>query len=322
MKMKKCPNCGAELAATAKFCTHCGADLTKPVQSQSTSVATTAKSVATSAKSVAGSTTTTTIESQATSAQAQATATSATASQSAATNSSVQVQQLQSSAKNYFSWLLNSWKRPSTDEPGESYFAYISFVIEALLITATGLTIVNRILAVFNNSQPVLNTQKLSFLTDLKFFLVVLLGMVFYIGIGFAVSALGNQGSKIGFSAYVSRFARLTNYAMIVNLLLFFSAFMVNAAGNIVVVWSTTKPAIVLFSLGCLIWQLGLVLSVTMSIDQPIISKAYLVLIAVVLVSILFDVMIRLIGQDIGFGMLGHVMTQLSSFLDSLGQQY
>jgi len=317
--MKKCPNCGAELAATAKFCTHCGADLTKPVQSQSTS---TAKSAATSAKSVAGSTTTATVDSQATSTQAQATVTSAAASQSAVTNSSDQVQQLQSSAKNYFSWLLNSWKRPTTDESGESYFAYISFVIEAFLITATGLTIVNRVLAVFNGSRSVLNTQKLSFLTDLKFFLVVLLGMVFYIGIGFAVSALANQGTKIGFSAYVSRFARLTNYAMIVNLLLFFSAFMVNAAGNILVVWSTTKPAIVLFSLGCLIWQLGLVLSVTMSIDQPIISKAYLVLIAVVLVSILFDVMIRLIGQDIGFGMLGHVMTQLSSFLDSLGQQY
>lgn len=317
--MKKCPNCGAELAATAKFCTHCGADLTKPVQSQATSAA---KSVATSAKSVAGSTTTATAESQATSTQAQATGTSAADSQSAATNSSDQVQQLQSSAKNYFSWLLNSWKRPTTDESGESYFAYISFVIEALLITATGLTIVNRVLAVFNGSRSVLNTQKLSFLTDLKFFLVVLLGMVFYIGIGFAVSALANQGTKIGLSAYVSRFARLTNYAMIVNLLLFFSAFMFNAAGNLLVILGSAKPAIVLFSLGCLIWQLGLVLSVTMSIDQPIISKAYLVLIAVVLVSILFDVMIRLIGQDIGFGMLGHVMTQLSDFLDSLGQQY
>ena len=97
---------------------------------------------------------------------------------------------------------------------------------------------------------------------------------------------------------------------------------MVNAAGNIVVVWSITKPAIFLFSLGCLVWQLGLVLSVTMSIDQPIISKAYLVLIAVVLVSMLFYFMIRIIGQDISFGMLGHVMTQLSDFLDSLGQQY
>lgn len=27
--MKKCPNCGTEIAANAKFCTHCGYDLTK-----------------------------------------------------------------------------------------------------------------------------------------------------------------------------------------------------------------------------------------------------------------------------------------------------
>lgn len=322
--MKKCPNCGAELAATAKFCTHCGADLTKPATSQATSAATNAKSTVTSAKAVSDSATTATkVKSQASSAQAQATATSAAPSQAASReNNSEPVQQLQSSAKNYFSWLLNSWNNPTATEPGESYFGYLSFIIEALLITATGTTIANRVLAVFNSSQSVLNANKLSFLTDLKMLLVVLLGMVFYLGIGFAVSALGNRGTKIGFSAYISRFARLTNYAMIVNLLLFLSAFMVNAAGNIFVVLSTFVPVITLFSLGCLVWQLGLILSVTMSIDRPVISKAYLVLIAVVLVSLLFYVMVRLIGQDIRAGMLSDLMTQLSSYLDSLGQQY
>lgn len=318
--MKKCPNCGAELAATAKFCTHCGADLTKPVSATTTNASTaSAKSATSSADSTTAKSAT--VESQATSAQASTTSTASSQVASQVTNGD-QVQQLQSSAKNYFSWLLNSWKNPTATEPGESYFGYISFVIEALLITATGITIANRILAVFNNSQSVFNANKLSFLTDLKLLLVVLLGMVFHIGIGFAVSALGNRGTKIGFSAYVSRFARLTNYAMIVNLLLFFSAFMVNAAGNILVVLSTFSPVIAIFSLGCLVWQLGLILSVTMSVDQPVISKAYLVLIAVVIVSILFYITIRIIGQDVGAGMLSHAMTQLSGLIDSLGQQY
>nr|WP_238785742.1 zinc ribbon domain-containing protein [Lactiplantibacillus plantarum] len=40
--MKKCPNCGTEIAANAKFCTHCGYDLTKATPASATANATSA----------------------------------------------------------------------------------------------------------------------------------------------------------------------------------------------------------------------------------------------------------------------------------------
>ncbi|BDZ30503.1 zinc ribbon domain-containing protein [Lactiplantibacillus sp. WILCCON 0030] len=303
--MTKCPNCDATVKPGAKFCTHCGFDLTKatPKSTQSTSAATDT-GVPDSAQTQENTNSTTQEQTQ--------------------VNRREQVQRLQFTAKSYFNWLLQTWKTPTTNIAGESYFAYLSFVIEALLVTTTAVTLVNRFLTAFNRSQSAMNASKLTFGTDLKILLVVLLGMVFYLGVGFAVSTLGNRGIKIGLSAYLAQFARLTNAAMIVNLLLLVSVFMVNMTGNIFQLWGSLKLVFVLFSLGCLIWQLGLILSITSVTDQPVISKAYLVLIAVVIVSVLSYLMTRLISQDIATEMISKandLMTQFSSLFEMFGRR-
>jgi len=287
--MKKCPNCGTEITTDTKFCTHCGYDLTQKT-SQKTTEKTVTKETATKETTESEPKTTT------------------------ATTTNDQVQQLQNKAKNYFGWVLNSWKQPTIEQPAESYFSYISFVIEALLMTLTAVIIGNHLLTTLNTSQSYLQVNKLTFGTDLKIFMCVLIGMIFYLGAGYVVSLLGNRGSKVHYTTYMNRYAQLTNYTLVINLLLWLASFLINFSGNILVISQSFEPVLVLFSISCFAWQLGLIFVVIKSVDRPVINRVYLAFIAVLIVSLLFYFMVRLIGQDL--------QTQLLSRIGELSSQF
>ena len=327
--MKKCPNCGTEIAANAKFCTHCGYDLTKATPA-STPASATANATSATATQTTTATTQAAVHTSTASANQQqsASAEKQAASRSAAadttrTATNQQVQQLQSSAKNYFSWLLASWKNPSCEVRTESYFSYISFVIEALFMTLAAVTISNKFLTTANDSQSYFHISKLAFSTDLKIFLCLLIGMFFYLAVGYVTCLLGSRGTKVGFTTYMKRFGQLTNYAIIVNLLLWFASSLVNfSVDNFFTIAASFRWSIILLSISVLVWQLGLIFVINKSVTQPLISRVYLALIAVLVVSLLFYFMDKIILQDLQTALLSHATDFANQIGNLFGSQY
>lgn len=107
--MKKCPNCGTEIAANAKFCTHCGYDLTKATPASATANATSATATQTTTATTQAAVHTSTAsanQQQSASAEKQTASRSVAAADTTRTATNQQVQQLQSSAKII---LVGSW---------------------------------------------------------------------------------------------------------------------------------------------------------------------------------------------------------------------
>ena len=320
--MKKCPNCGTEIAATAKFCTHCGYDLTEATPTTAKATSTTATQTTTAPTQAASHASTAADQQQATGAEKQAGSRSAAAN-TTQTATNQQVQQLQSSAKNYFSWLLASWKNPGREVRTESYFSYISFVIEALFMTLAAVTISNKFLTTANDSQSYFHISKLAFATDLKIFLCLLIGLCFYLAVGYVTCLLGSRGTKVGFTTYMNRFGQLTNYAIIVNLLLWFASSLINfSVDNFFTIAASFRWPIILLSVSVLVWQLGLIFVINKSVTQPLISRVYLALIAVLVVSLLFYFMDKVILQDLQTALLSHATDFANQLGNLFGSQY
>lgn len=324
--MKKCPNCGTEIAANAKFCTHCGYNLTKATPASATANATSATATQTTTATTQAAVHTSTAsanQQQSASAEKQTASRSVAAADTTRTATNQQVQQLQSSAKNYFSWLLASWKNPSCEVRTESYFSYISFVIEALFMTLAAVTISNKFLTTANDSQSYFHISKLAFSTDLKIFLCLLIGMCFYLAVGYVTCLLGSRGTKVGFTTYMKRFGQLTNYAIIVNLLLWFASSLVNfSVDNFFTIAASFRWSIILLSVSVLVWQLGLIFVINKSVTQPLISRVYLALIAVLVVSLLFYFMDKIILQDLQTALLSHATDFANQIGNLFGSQY
>ncbi|AYG38280.1 zinc ribbon domain-containing protein [Lactiplantibacillus pentosus] len=336
--MKKCPNCGADVATTAKFCTHCGYQFSQVTPaSAATSATSTTNSQGHSTSSSAAATShaaTSQTQSQSQTSQtttqttSQANTDQSNASRSTTTNASrvtsnPQVQQLQVTAKNYFSWVLDSWKNPGLEIQTESYFSYISFVIEALLITLAGVTISNRFLTMAGSSQSYVEVNKLPFSTDLALFITVLIGMCFYIVVGYVTCLLGSRQSKVSYSVYMNRFAQLTNYAIIVNALLWLSALLVNFhASSFTAFFASFKWVLIFFTVGTFVWQVGLVFVINKSVSHPVISRVYLALIAILVVALLFYLMDKIALNGLRAALSSQLEDFIDEFTSAFGSQY
>lgn len=334
--MKKCPNCGADVATTAKFCTHCGyqfsqvtptsaaTSATSTTNSQTSSVSSSATATSHAATSqTASQTSQVTTQTTSQTNNAQSNASRSTTTNASRVTSNPQVQQLQATAKNYFSWVLDSWKNPGLEIKTESYFSYISFVIEALLITLAGVTISNRFLTMAGSSQSYVEVNKLPFSTDLALFITVLIGMCFYIVVGYVTCLLGSRQSKVSYSVYMNRFAQLTNYAIIVNVLLWLSALLVNFhASSFTDFFASFKWVLIFFTIGTFVWQVALVFVINKSVSHPVISRVYLALIAILVVALLFYLMDKITLN----GLRAALSSQLENFIGELtnafGSQY
>lgn len=334
--MKKCPNCGADVATTAKFCTHCGYQFSQVTPASAATSATSTTNSQTSSVSSSTAATSHVATSQTASQTSQATTQTTSqantdqsnASRSTTTNASrvtsnPQVQQFQATAKNYFGWVLDSWKNPGLEIQTESYFSYISFVIEALLITLAGVTISNRFLTMAGSSQSYVEVHKLPFSTDLALFITVLIGMCFYIVVGYVTCLLGSRQSKVSYSVYMNRFAQLTNYAIIVNALLWLSALLVNFhASSFTAFFASFKWVLIFFTVGTFVWQVGLVFVINKSVSHPVISRVYLALIAILVVALLFYLMDKIALNGLRAALSSQLEDFISELTSAFGSQY
>ncbi|MFC6179801.1 zinc ribbon domain-containing protein [Lactiplantibacillus daowaiensis] len=276
---KFCPNCGAELDGETRFCTHCGYDL----------------------QAAQGTTETTATDATDTN-RSQATNDETTTDQATSTPTGDRVAQVQNYSKNYFKWLVASFKQPSAEEPGEKYFGIISMVISALLLTFAIVAAFNRCIKQINTAagSSMVVLKNLSFSLDFKFFMLVLVGIVFYILIGFGASVLGDQHKDVNFFDYLNRFAHLTNIALILNLVLIIAVYTVtfNVDSPITFVRQLAF-ALVVAGLISMIWQVGYILAINKSIQTPRFDKFFMVLIALIVLSAAFYIFARIEGENL-----------------------
>ncbi|WP_243686705.1 hypothetical protein [Lactiplantibacillus plantarum] len=190
-------------------------------------------------------------------------------------------------------------------------------------MTLAAVTISNKFLTTANDSQSYFHISKLAFSTDLKIFLCLLIGMCFYLAVGYVTCLLGSRGTKVGFTTYMKRFGQLTNYAIIVNLLLWFASSLVNfSVDNFFTIAASFRWSIILLSVSVLVWQLGLIFVINKSVTQPLISRVYLALIAVLVVSLLFYFMDKIILQDLQTALLSHATDFANQIGNLFGSQY
>jgi len=274
--MKKyCPNCGAEIDGETRFCTHCGYDLQAATAADSTSPE--------SANA-----------NQATANQSQANASAAS------TND--RVAQLQDYSKNYFSWFMASIKHPNTEAPAEKYFGIISMALSALLLTVAVVAAINRFIKQVNESEAssVVTLKNLSFGMDLKLLIVVLIGVVFYVLIGFGASTFGNRDNGVNFFDYLNRFGHLTNIGLVLDVILILSVYTItfNIDSPITFVKQLSFALIVMAAIS-LVWQVGYILTINNSITKERFDKFYIIVLALVVLSLAFYVFARIESENL-----------------------
>ncbi|CAM3136059.1 zinc ribbon domain-containing protein [Lactiplantibacillus plajomi] len=280
--MKFCPNCGEQVDDDTRFCTHCGYDLQQATES--------AASTAPTATSNAAADTQPTQPTQ-----------PGTNANGPVQPKSDRVGQFQVLSKNYFQWFVESLKRPSEEVVAHKYFGLVSLLLSALLLTVAIVAAINRFIKqAAAATSSVLNVKTLSFGLDFKLFVLVVVGILFFVLIGFGASALGERDGRINFLDYVNRFAHLTNVGLILNVILIFAVYTIT--------FDTDNPlnfikrlgfAVVVAVILQLIWQVGLILSVNNTIHTERFNKFYVVLLAMLVLSLAFYVFFRIEGENL-----------------------
>ncbi|VDG32769.1 membrane protein [Lactobacillus plantarum] [Lactiplantibacillus mudanjiangensis] len=266
---KFCPNCGEETDGNTRFCTHCGYDLQADQATETT----------------------------------EAPNQTTTDDQPTATPTNDRVAQVQAYSKNYFKWLVDSFKKPDLEEPGERYFGIISMVLSALLLTFAIVAAFNRCIKQINASaaSSVVVLKNLSFGMDFKFFMLVLIVILFYVVIGYGASALGNnQETRLNFFDYLNRFAHLTNIGLILNLILIISVYTITFNVNSpLTFFKQLGFAIVVLALISVVWQAGYIIAIHKSIKTPRIDKFFMVLLALIVMAIALYIFARIEWENL-----------------------
>ena len=281
--MKFCPNCGEQIDGDTRFCTHCGFDLTQTEATNDSE----------------GTTTDQTTQTEPEQTNAQATSDQQPAPQPA----NDRVAQLQSLSKNYFKWFVDSLKRPNEEVPAQKYFGLISMLITALLLTFAIVAAINRFIkqvAAAANTSITINN--ISFSMDVKLFFLVVVGILFYVVIGYGASVLGERDNKVNFFDFVNRFAHLTNVGIVLDLVLIVSVFTITFNYSYAASMSFLKQLVftimVLTVIG-LIWQVGYMLAISDSIHAERIDKFYVIVLALIVLSLAFYVFTRIEGENL-----------------------
>lgn len=188
--MKECPNCHAEMGADVNFCTNCGTDL---------------RQVAVSEEKPAP----------------------AAPEPKAAPVQEAEVKaegQASSQAENvlftYWQWLLHAWKKPTEVVAAEKWYGLTTLILEDLFFILAGLTGMNKLASSLIASFPYLS----SIIPELKssafsyVVISVVLGQVVVLAINyFAMKRFAK--SEFDFLGYLNRYAHLSAYSLILNVL-------------------------------------------------------------------------------------------------------
>lgn len=192
--MKECPNCHAEMGADVNFCTNCGTDL---------------RQVAVSEEKPAPA----------------APEPKAAPVQEAEVKAEGQADgQASSQAENvlftYWQWLLHAWKKPAEAMAAEKWYGLTTLILEDLFFILAGLTGMNKLASSLITSYPYLS----AIITELKssafsyVVISVVLGQVVVLAINyFAMKRFAK--SEFDFFGYLNRYAHLSAYSLILNVL-------------------------------------------------------------------------------------------------------
>ncbi|RZM13042.1 hypothetical protein LDELB18P2_1745 [Lactobacillus delbrueckii] len=192
--MKECPNCHAEMGADVNFCTNCGTDL---------------RQVAVSEEKPAPAA----LEPKAAPVQeAEVKAEGQADSQASG--------QAENVLSTYWQWLLHAWKKPAETVAAEKWYGLTTLILEDLFFILAVLAGMNNLARSLEISYP----SFLSIITELKssfssyVIISVVLGQVVVLAINyFAMKRFAK--SEFDFVGYLNRYAHLSAYSLILNVL-------------------------------------------------------------------------------------------------------
>ena len=188
--MKECPNCHAEMGADVNFCTNCGTDLRQVAVSE---------------------------EKPAPAAPEPKAAPVQEAEVKAESQASSQAENV---LFTYWQWLLHAWKKPAEAMAAEKWYGLTTLILEDLFFILAGLTGMNKLASSLITSYPYLS----AIITELKssafsyVVISVVLGQVVVLAINyFAMKRFAK--SEFDFLGYLNRYAHLSAYSLILNVL-------------------------------------------------------------------------------------------------------
>ena len=203
--MKECPNCHAEMRANVNFCTNCGTDLRQVAVSEEKPAPATPEPKAAPVQEA-----------------------EVKAEGQADSQASGQAKKVLST---YWQWLLHAWKKPAEAVAAEKWYGLTTLILEDLLFILAGLTGMNKLASSLITKYPYFS----SVITELKssfasyVIISVVLGQVVVLAINyFAMKRFAK--SEFDFLGYLNRYAHLSAYSLILNVLFWLFAL----TGNLV----------------------------------------------------------------------------------------
>ena len=188
--MKECPNCHAEMGADVNFCTNCGTDLRQVAVSEEKPVPAAPEPKAAPEVKAEGQT------------------------DGQASGQAVNV------LSTYWQWLLDAWKKPTEVVAAEKWYGLTTLILEDLFFILAVLTGMNKLASSLIASFPYLS----SIIPELKssafsyVVISVVLGQVVVLAINyFAMKRFAK--SEFDFFGYLNRYAHLSAYSLILNIL-------------------------------------------------------------------------------------------------------
>lgn len=192
--MKECPNCHAEMGADVNFCTNCGTDLRQVAVSEE-------KPAPAAPEPKAAP-----VQEAEVKAEGQA--------DGQASGQAVNV------LSTYWQWLLDAWKKPTEVVAAEKWYGLTTLILEDLFFILAVLTGMNKLASSLIASFPYLS----SIIPELKssafsyVVISVVLGQVVVLAINyFAMKRFAK--SEFDFFGYLNRYAHLSAYSLILNVL-------------------------------------------------------------------------------------------------------
>lgn len=192
--MKECPNCHAEMRADVNFCTNCGTDLRQVAVSEEKPAPAAPEPKAAPVQEA-----------------------EVKAEGQADSQASGQAKKVLST---YWQWLLHAWKKPAEAVGAEKWYGLTTLILEDLLFILAGLTGMNKLASSLITKYPYFS----SVITELKssfssyVIISVVLGQVVVLAINyFAMKRFAK--SEFDFLGYLNRYAHLSAYSLILNVL-------------------------------------------------------------------------------------------------------
>lgn len=201
--MKECPNCHAEMGADVSFCTNCGTDLRQVAVSEEKPAPAAPEPKAAPVQ------------------EAEVKAEGQADSQASG--------QAENVLSTYWRWLLHAWKKPAEAVAAEKWYGLTTLILEDLFFILAVIAGMNKLASSLETSYPFLSSiitesNFSSIITELEssfssyVMISVVLGQVVVLAINyFAMKRFAK--SEFDFLGYLNRYAHLSAYSLILNVL-------------------------------------------------------------------------------------------------------